>query len=128
MNKWKTVKKGDYLYAKIPDHPNSHSKGYVLEHRAVVEKKLGRYLLEEEVVHHIDENKHNNLIENLQVMSRADHTSLHFKTGRTFLTLVCPNCGQSFKRELRQLHKTNTPKCGRKCNGQYSRKIQLGLI
>lgn len=47
------------------------------EHRYVVEKHLGRKLLLEEVVHHIDGNKANNNIDNLEVMSKPEHDKLH---------------------------------------------------
>ena len=46
------VRSGDYVYVKYPDHPHATQNGYVLESRLVMEKKLGRYLLPSEVVHH----------------------------------------------------------------------------
>lgn len=33
----KVIKKGDYLYALVPDHPNATKNGYVLLHRVVME-------------------------------------------------------------------------------------------
>jgi hypothetical protein len=33
----KLVSKGDYTYAKVPEHPSATKNGYVLEHRIVVE-------------------------------------------------------------------------------------------
>ena len=50
------------------------------EHR-VVEKMLGRSLTKDEVVHHIDGNRHNNSPENLKVMSRIEHIKLHNSQG-----------------------------------------------
>lgn len=47
------------------------------EHRSVAEKMMGRPLLPNEHVHHIDLNKHNNTPENLIVMSRSEHLALH---------------------------------------------------
>lgn len=66
--------------------------GTKYEHRVVVEQALGRELMPEEVVHHIDGNKRNNSLENLVVMTRAQHTRLHkqlaqknaSKTNKTF--------------------------------------------
>ena len=48
-------------------------------HVVVMEKYLGRKLKANEVVHHIDKNKHNNSINNLQVMTASDHARLHAK-------------------------------------------------
>ena len=44
-----------------------------------MEKHLGRRLEFNEVVHHIDGDIHNDVIDNLEVMSRADHARLHTK-------------------------------------------------
>lgn len=54
--------------------PNTYKK-YLgrHEHRYLMEKKLGRKLLRSEHVHHIDGNKHNNSLDNLIVLSDAEH-------------------------------------------------------
>ena len=46
-------------------------------HRVVAEQMLGRPLAKDEIVHHIDGNKRNNAPENLQVMTRSEHSRLH---------------------------------------------------
>lgn len=70
-------KKNGRVLVHSPDHPNATSKGYVYEHRLIMEKHLGRYLGSDELVHHRDENKDNNDILNLEVMSRSEHMRLH---------------------------------------------------
>jgi len=49
------------------------------EHRLIMKDLLGRKLRSNEVVHHIDGNITNNDPNNLEVMTRADHISLHHK-------------------------------------------------
>ena len=58
-----------YVYILKPNHPHHTKLGYVLEHRLAMEKKIGRYLRPEERVHHINEVKLDNRIENLQLFS-----------------------------------------------------------
>ena len=63
-------------------------KGYVVlrndgdvifEHRAVMEEHIGRKLTEDEVVHHINGDKTDNRLENLQMMTRGEHSTMHNK-------------------------------------------------
>ena len=48
-------------------------------HRIVAERMLGRSLLPDEIVHHIDGNKRNNNPKNLAVMTQSEHARLHAK-------------------------------------------------
>ena len=67
-----------YVEIYNPDHPNASVRGTVYEHRLVMEKKIGRYLLPEEDIHHIDEDKQNNHPDNLHLFkSKSEHTKQH---------------------------------------------------
>jgi hypothetical protein len=49
----------------------------VPEHRYVMENHLKRKLTSSEIVHHINRNGSDNKIENLIIMTRAEHASFH---------------------------------------------------
>lgn len=67
-----------YFLQKEPSHPSANVNGYVLQHRLIVEKSIGRYLKVRELVHHIDENRKNNNLDNLFLFRhQAAHNRWH---------------------------------------------------
>lgn len=66
-----------YIKIRRPDHPRADKQGYVREHTLVMEQHIGRFLAEDEEVHHINEQKGDNRIENLQLMTKWEHKSYH---------------------------------------------------
>lgn len=69
---------GPYIYIWCPEHPFATKVGCVLEHRLVMELKLGRYLLPEEVVHH--KRGFRNTPGNLKLFaSNAEHLAVTLK-------------------------------------------------
>ena len=53
------------------------TRKYRIESRFVIEALLKRKLKSTEIVHHIDKNPKNNDINNLQIVSRAEHARIH---------------------------------------------------
>lgn len=87
FHKGYTITWNGYKMVKCPNHPHCDGKGYIREHILVMEKYLGRYLTEDEVVHHIDENKLNNDISNLQLMTKYEHKCYHSSKPRKHVDL-----------------------------------------
>jgi hypothetical protein len=65
------------VYIFRPDHPAATKQGYVYEHRLVMENDLGRYLREDEIIHHVDLDPTNNKLNNLMVLDACEHGMLH---------------------------------------------------
>jgi hypothetical protein len=77
----KTRNKKGYTRIYSPEHPFNCNK-YVLEHRLIMEKHLGRYLKPQEVVHHINEKPYDNRIENLKLFTTtSEHSKTHYPKG-----------------------------------------------
>ncbi len=75
----KSGERGRYVAIYSPDHPLADRNGYVMEHRLVIEKSIGRYLTRIETVHHKNGDTQDNRLENLELMSsRKDHARAHF--------------------------------------------------
>lgn len=53
------------------------------EHRYFMERKIGRPLLENEMIHHIDHDKTNNDLSNLMIVTRQEHGKIHLRSPET---------------------------------------------
>ena len=69
-----------YVHLLMPDHPFCRKDGYIAEHRYIMEQKIGRYLLPEEVVNHIDRNRINNNPNNLELFANNREHMRHHLT------------------------------------------------
>lgn len=80
-----------HLKRDDPLYPMSY-KGEVVEHRLVMARHLGRCLHRQEIVHHINGNREDNRIENLEIVTQSSHM---------LYTKLCLNC--EVRKELASL-------------------------
>jgi len=83
--------------------------GAVREHRRVMEEHLGRKLLTNEIVHHVNGDRTDNQIENLVVMDRGAHSKKHFRLHEYRNRLKIEN--QELKAQLRMVKQNIRAMC-----------------
>lgn len=80
---WKggrSVASNGYVLIRVgTDHHLADVRGYAYEHRLVAEEKIGRRLLENEQIHHVDHDKQNNDPSNLEVTEDSAHHHVHHR-------------------------------------------------
>jgi hypothetical protein len=82
-----------YNYFIDYEHPlATGNSGRILLHRHLISMQLGRWISKDEHVHHIDENKLNNEINNLRLVSLSEHNKIH--NPKTILT--CLECSSEY--------------------------------
>ena|SRR3990167_5710975 len=68
------------------------------QHILIMEKYLGRSLYPHEVIHHINEIKTDNRLENLRLMANSEHAALHGLCQKSYkIIITCKSCSKSFK-------------------------------
>lgn len=82
----------------------------ILEHRYVMEQHLGRTLLPSEHVHHINHDRLDNRVENLEVVTVEEHAERH--TWRP-ITKACCICDATFTPDKTKRARQQT--CSREC-------------
>ena len=129
-----------YVTRYEPDHPCALSgtgySGFVYLHVLVAEASLGRHLRHDEVVHHLDGDRANNVVSNLLVLLHGQHTRLHawldrgapyrgryekkrVNSGNSKGSGCCKQCGAV-------LDKPSSTFCSKVCSGRFNtpRKVE----
>lgn len=128
-------KGGGYFYCKTePSHPKINSKGLYPLHRVLVENNIERILKKNEVIHHKNENKNDNRIENLELLTRSTHSKLHKKEIKS-QKVVCGECKKVFylkpyayRLRIRR-NKSKKIFCSIKCGSIYQwKKFKIEII
>lgn len=127
----RTLNTRGYVLVYEPDHPASRKRGWILEHRKVWHDANGP-IPKDHIIHHKNEDKQDNRLENLECLTMAEHAMMHWdKTaplldksrdasyllnytytkgpwnkGKTkYIELTCPICGKGFTKLLREYNK-----------------------
>lgn len=85
--KWKGGRKIDvygYVLVKLRNYRHCNNQGYVFEHRYIYEQYHKCCLLPWIVIHHKNEIRNDNRIENLEPMTHKEHHRLH-KLGKSYV-------------------------------------------
>ncbi len=80
-----------YWMVRVPGHRRSDHQGYVKEHMVIWERHHGLQLASGSVVHHIDGDVTNNLVENLRMFSNSEHSRFH-AFARRLAGIGCKAC------------------------------------
>jgi hypothetical protein len=119
--------KRKYVAIRRKHHPFRDPLGYVFEHRYRMELMLGRYLTEEEVVHHIDGDKKNNEESNLMLFANnTEH--MKYERDEKMKGRICKKCGSNKTRVRSTRGRKYLEWWGNKINGFICYRCHYNLI
>lgn len=97
-----------------------------------MEQHLGRKLLPNETVDHINGDFTDDRLENLQILTRSNHVMLDVNR-KLIIELPCVYCGKPVKthhfKHNRMIKRMKaSPFCSRVCSGSYGSMVQNGKL
>lgn len=98
----------------------------------IVKTTIGRYLLPNETVNHIDGDFTNNTLSNLRIVDRAEHCRSHVQH-RKIVTKTCVICGKIFKTDNNKRITCGSKSCRGRCahvlghneGNEYKRELNI---
>ena len=103
---------------------NNKNRSSVSYARYLLSVHLNRYLSKDEHVDHIDNDKTNDTLSNLQILTPIENNRKS-SNGRAYKEMICDFCGKEFKREKRLLYaKRKTCCCSRKCSSKLQWQLK----
>jgi hypothetical protein len=118
---YKRLDKSQGRYMALLYHPTTKHRTTMSWARYLMTEHLGRFLHKHlETVDHINGDKLDDSLDNLQLLTRGDNARKSHLGSRTLVVLICPICGVQFSRRQGQTHliKGGRPTCcSRRCGG-----------
>ena len=113
---------GRKFIVEYEEGSRKNKKSAKLYSRYLMEQKLGRKLTQEETVDHKDNDKTNDSIDNLQILTRVENAKKDHKKTEWFY-FDCPVCKKPSKRSMSQIRRARKkgkagPYCSKSCAGK----------
>lgn len=123
------MKNGPYELVIAPDnYPGKRYRGrYCYEHHLVYWQNTGIVPNETECIHHINDSRRDNRLDNLELVSKGDHNRIHHPKAQTTI-LECTHCHRKFERLARDVRRKRKIGqtifyCNRRCMGVVQGRI-----
>lgn len=99
------MKNGPYILVKAPEEylGKKYRGRYVYEHHLVWWKETGQLVPDGYILHHKNEIKTDNRVENFEFLSSGEHSRMHgIERHLPPTKLSCTYCGEGFERDTRK--------------------------
>lgn len=117
-----------YVFVVAPENYPGRTYSFgnrILEHHLVWWENTGECVGDGNVIHHKNEIKTDNRFENLEIMTRSEHTAHHGTIG-DIVVLKCDCCGVEFSRQYCKIKKSAKKQyCSTKCSASMTSARKL---